>query len=140
MSHFMILASDSPFTKVPFPPDYVYCCVDPRIIDDDGQDDGFGIFPQERLLELPSEKEYFAEFVWDRYTPGRAKNVIAYFKKHLETADGIEFWNVLLNMDFDHRVRKAEIPIETLIPEDLQEFHQLEPWLDPITDFCYVIT
>ena len=44
------------------------------------------------------------------------------------------------DMDFDHKVRKVNIPINELSTEDLLELYQLAVWKEPVTDYCYVLT
>ncbi|MDE7243345.1 MAG: hypothetical protein K2O18_05115 [Oscillospiraceae bacterium] len=143
MSTLMLLASDAPLQEFYPPPDFDFTVtfyIDERRTEDSGRDDGFAIIPRERVLEILSEKRYYASFEWlYTYTPGRAERVIAYLKEHLKTAGEIEFWHVWQDMDFDHRVRKAEIPIDELSAEDIQELEQLEVWKEPVTDYCYVI-
>lgn len=141
MSSTMLLASNAPFPEVTYPADFiVHFDVDGKVVDDGGKDDGFAIVPTERVLELSSEKTYFAVLEWYYcYTPGRAERIIAYLEKHLEHTDEIEFWHIWQDMDFGHRVRKAEIPIHTLTAEDIRELDQLAVWQEPVTDYCYVI-
>ena len=143
MSTLMLLASDAPLQEFYPPPDFDFTIdlyIDEKRVEDSGREDGFAILPRERVLEIPSEKQYFAIFDWlYQYTPERAEKVIAYLKEHLKTADEIEFWHVWQDMDFDHRVRKAEIPIGELTAEDIQELDQLQVWNEPVTDYCYVI-
>ena len=143
MSRYMVLASDAPFQKVSCPPDFDFTItlyIDERRAEDSGRDDGFTIFPAEKMLEIPSEKKYFADLNWVyEYTPGRAERVIAYLREHLKTAEEVEWWNVWLNMDLGHRVRKAEIPISEFTADDVQELDRLKVWEEPVTDYCYVI-
>lgn len=140
MSSSILIASDVPLREVPYPPDHtVIFDVDRGVIDDGGMDDGFAIIPRERVLELSSEKKYFAVLEW-QYTPGRAKKVIEYLKEHLAAADELELWHIWQDMDFDHRVRRVAIPISELSANDIKELNQLEVWKKPVTDYCYAIT
>lgn len=140
MSSVTLFASNRALKEVQYPPGLtVNFDVDNGIVDDGGMDDGFAIFPTERVLELPSEKAYFAALEW-RYTPGRAKRIIAYLEEQLGGTDEIEVWHVWQDMDFGHRVRKATIPIDELSVEDLRELDRLEVWREPVTDYCYVVT
>lgn len=139
MSSFMLFASDSPLREVPYPPDLtVDFDTGSGAVIDGGMDDGFAIFPRKPLPELPSEKRYLAVLEW-RYTPGRAEKIIGYLKEHLASADELEFWHTWQDMDFGHRVRKAEIPIGDLTIDDIRELDQLEVSRDPVTDYCYII-
>lgn len=140
MSSVLLFASDCPLDEIPYPPDFaVNYDIDHGIVDDGGSDDGFAIFPVEKVLELQSEKGYFAVLEW-RFTPGRARKVIAYLEEHLKGTQEVEFWHVWQDMDFDHRVRKVKIPLRDLAAEDIQELDRLEVWREPVTDYCYVIT
>lgn len=140
MSSVLLLASDVPLEESPYPPGFsVHYDIDRGTVDDGGADDGFTIFPVEKVLELQSEKKYFAVLEW-RYTQGRAEKVIEYLKIRLKTAQEVEFWHIWQDMDFDHRLRKVEIPLQNLTAEDIQELDRLEVWKEPVTDYCYVIT
>ncbi|MCI9156043.1 MAG: hypothetical protein HFF44_03755 [Lawsonibacter sp.] len=140
MSSVLLFASDAPLEECPYPPDFsVHYNIDCGTVDDGSADDGFAILPVEKVLELQSEKEYFAVLEW-RCTQGRAEKVIEYLKSHLKTTHEVEFWHVWQDMDFDHRLRKIEIPLCGLTAEDIQELDQLEVWKEPVVDYCYVIT
>lgn len=140
MSSSILIASDVPLREVTYPPDHtVIFDVDRSVVDDGGMDDGFAIIPRERVLELSSEKKYFAVLEW-QYTPRRAKKVIEYLKEHLAAADELELWHIWQDMDFDHRVRRVAIPISELSANDIKELNQLEVWKKPVTDYCYAIT
>ncbi len=140
MSSVMLMVSDCPLQDVPYPPDFTITFdADNGTVDDGGMDDGFAIYRTERVLELPSQKRYFAILEW-RYTPGRAKRIIEYLKGRMEISDEIELWHVWQDMDFDHKVRKVNIPINELSTEDLLELYQLAVWKEPVTDYCYVLT
>lgn len=140
MSSVMLFAADRALKEVQYPPGFtVDFDVDNGIVDDGGMDDGFSIFSKEKVLELSSEKVYFAELQWN-YTPGRAQKVIEYLEEQLDGTDEIEVWHVWQDMDFDHRVRKVTIPVDELSVEDLRELDRLEVWREPVTDYCYVVT
>ena len=140
MSSVLLLASDAPLEESPYPPGFsVHYDIDCGTVDDGGADDGFAVFPVKKVLELQSEKEYFSVLEW-RCTRGRAEKVIEYLKTHLKTTREVEFWHVWQDMDFGHRLRKAEIPLQDLTAEDILELDRLEVWKEPVTDYCYVIT
>ena len=140
MSSVLLFASCHPLNEIPYPSDFtVNYDIDHGTVDDGGLDNGFAIFPTEKVLELQTKKENFAILEW-RYTPGRAQKVIEYLREHLKTAVEIEFWHIWRDMDFDHKVRKLEIPLDAFTVEDIRELDQLEVWREPVTDYCYVIT
>lgn len=140
MSSVLLFASDAPLEESPYPPGFsVHYDIDHGTVDDGGANDGFAIFPVEKVLELQSEKEYFAVLEW-RCTQGRAEKVIEYLKTHLKITGEVEFWHVWQDMDFGHRLRRVEIPLCDLTVEDVQELDRLEVWKEPVTDYCYVIT
>ncbi len=139
MSCAMFIVSDCPLKEVSYPPDFaIYVDIDRKIVDDGGKDDGFAIIPTKRVLEIPSEKTYYAVLEW-QYTPGRAKKIIEYLREQVKTAGEMELWHVWQDMGFDHQVRTAEILINELTIDDIQELYEIEVWREPVTDYCYVI-
>lgn len=134
MSAVMLLASDAPLEEVPLPPGYTLWS-DPA---SGTCDYGFAIYPCRRVLELDTEKRYFAHVEWS-FTPERGERIIGYLRDHLENAEEIEFWHILQNMDFGHRVRAVDIPIDELTVEDIRELYELDVWQEPVTDYCFHI-
>ena len=121
----MLIASNRPLQEIPYPPGFtIKLDVDNGIVDDGGMDDGFSIFSTEKVLELSSEKLYFAGLQW-HYTPSRAKKIIKYLEEQLKTIDEIELWHIWQDMDFGHKIRKATIPINQLSVDDIQELDQI---------------
>lgn len=135
MSDVMLFASGCPLEEVPLPPGFVIT-LDPAA---GTADAGFEICPVDRVLELATEKEYFAVLQWS-FTPERGEKVIEYLKNHLKNAEEVEFWHTWQDMDFGHRVRTADIPIGELTVEDVRELYELNVWKEPVTDFCFHIT
>ncbi len=68
----------------------------------------------------------------DRYTEGRAKQIIDYIKEALTQIDSIELWNVYLigYWEFDDRpyIHKRTVHIDELTVSDIKEINEAENW------------
>lgn len=135
MSRCFFIASDAPLEA--------YLDPEPLVIDVDrntvtsGELSGhFAVWPTAKVLELASEKKYFAGADIE---PGCEERVIAYLRGQLKISREIELWHVWLDGDVDHRVRKAEINISDLSPEDIRELERLPVVREPATDYYYRI-
>ena len=141
MSVVWVIASDIPLEEIP-PPAGLEIVLWPgkREAEYRNAGRGFAVFATNRVLELQTEKEYF--FGLDLY--GGEEALAAYLREQLEEAGEIELWHAWLDGDFDHRIRKAEIPSGELSAEDIRELEELEVWQeDPVTgrptDYCYLL-
>ena len=115
--------------------------IDPitRKVVDNGVDDDFSIRPFDFWSEIYSTKKYFAELCWDVYSEGRAKHVVEYIRKHMESADEMEIWHVWLTSYETPNVHKTEINLEDVTAETIRMIDDIEVSADPITHYCYTI-
>lgn len=140
MSSVMVLASDVPLEA------FVSSSEKPLVLSEDAGgstvsirfEDDFAVWPSDGYLEIPTQKEYFADLAI--YNPDCGDKVAEYLKNLLKTAHELELWHVWLDGDMDHRVRKAEIKADELTAEDIRELNALETWREPVIYYCYQIT
>lgn len=120
MSAYIFLVSDTP-------------------LEETGTDEAcsFSVFRTNTFPELSTDKPYFAEL--DIYESGCEAAIAEYLKAQLKTISEIEVWHTWLDGDFNHKIRKVEIPLDSLTPEDIQELVDLEVYQEPVTDYCYRI-
>ena len=132
MSSVMVLASDVPLEA------FVSSSEKPLVLSEDAGgstvsirfEDDFAVWPSDGYLEIPTQKEYFADLAI--YNPDCGDKVAEYLKNLLKTAHELELWHVWLDGDMDHRVRKAEIKADELTAEDIRELNALETWREPV--------
>lgn len=88
----------------------------------DGFDDDYSILKlPDDIWEVQTEKKYRAEISWGRYSEGRARNIIAYIRKHLERAEELEIWSLWLGESCGRpKIRKERIAADALTPEKLK--------------------
>ena len=122
MSAYIFLTSDSPLEEVWQP---------------SGQDGNFFVLHNPPILELSTDKSYFAAL--EIHEDGCEAEIVQYLKTQLETVSEIEVWHVWLDMDFGHKVWKVEISSDSLTPEDIQELLKQEVYQEPVIDYCYQI-
>lgn len=114
--------------------------IDNKTIEDGNFDDDFNIWLAESSQGLRTDKEYCAYIDWNKYTRGRAKQLIEYLKEQLNYGQEIELWYTWLDNGPLHCVKVVEIPIDDLKPEDIEELEKQEVYKEPLTDYCYRIT
>jgi len=103
-------------------------------------DDDFSIWPLDSSMEdIYTEKKYRACLEWE-YTSGRAEKIIQYIREHLTNTAELEIWYIWMGNGVYPKIRKCEIPIDELTPDDLKELSDLEVYREPITHYCFVIT
>ncbi len=72
------------------------------------------------------------ELLLDRYTEGRAKQIIDYIKAALLHTDSVELWDVYLieYWEFDDRpyIHKRTVRIDELTANDIKEINEAENW------------
>ena len=115
--------------------------IDPitRKIVDNGVDDDFSVRPFEFWPEIYSMKKNFAELCWDVYSDGRAKHIVEYIRKYMESADEMEIWHVWLTSLETPVIRRTEIKLENVTAETIKMIDDIEVSRDPITHYCYSI-
>lgn len=139
MSAYIFLASETPLEEVWEPSERpVFIDLDRETTEGGAFDSNFSVLHTNAVLELSTDKPCFASL--EIYKPGCEAEIVEYLKTQLESAHEIEIWHTWLNGDFDHKIRKVEIPANRLIPEDIQELKNLEVYREPLTDYCYQIT
>ena len=83
-------------------------------------EDCWDIWPMEIAASFSSSKKYFAEVEWPCCTPGRAQVLADYIRRHLETAEELELWNLWNGTDAElHRVFETRITLSDFAPEHI---------------------
>lgn len=115
--------------------------IDPvtRKVVDNGIDDDFSIRAFEFCSEVYTTKKYMAEINWDVYSEGRAKNIVEYIKRHMETADELEIWNVWLTNLETPAIHRSEIKLEDITEEIIKMIDEIEVSCNPLTHYCFTI-
>lgn len=87
-----------------------------------GFDDDYSILKlSDDIWEIETGKKYRAEISWGRYSEGRARNIIAYIRKHLERAGEIEIWSLWLGEGGGlPQVHREKLLMDMLTPEKLK--------------------
>lgn len=88
----------------------------------DGFDEDYSIMKlSDDIYEIETKKKYRAEVAWGRYSEGRARNIIAYIRKHLEQAEELEIWSLWQGDGNGRiRIRKKRLTVDELSPEWLE--------------------
>ncbi len=98
---------------------------------DDDTDDTYRLYPFQGPRPY-TDMEYAVVLDWPRYTKGRALQIIEHIKYVLQYTDCVELWHVFLGSEQPPIVQKAEVPIDELLPQDLQELDSKEFWTAPV--------
>lgn len=125
-------------------PSHTFTIYPDGTIDDGGEDDNFCIFPLESEASA-GEIVYRAELQMT-YTQGRARNVIEYIKRHLDKTDELELWKVWLGgywgddgWEPEPKIIRRAVNLGALLPEDIEKFLQLDPYGNPMKQYCLVV-
>ncbi|MBR5816840.1 MAG: hypothetical protein IKY38_05390, partial [Anaerotignum sp.] len=104
-------------------------------------DDDFSIrpFPPENVFGIHTEKPYCAKLEWHRYTEGRAENILAYIREHLQTADELELWHVWLDDAETPVFKRKAYRLSELTTTVLKELEVVPLTTDPLVHYCYKI-
>ena len=107
----------------------------------DNFDDDFSIrpFPPENVFGIHTEKPYCAKLEWHRYTEGRAENILAYIREHLQTADELELWHVWLDDAETTIKKKKSYRLSELTTTILKELEEVPLTTNPLVHYCYTI-
>ncbi len=132
MSKCVFIASDCPLPEVRPSQDYPrHFNVDTSVISDSGADDDYCLLPFNQV-DTYCTKKYGVELLLDRYTEGRAKQIIDYIKAALTHTDSVELWNVYLieYWEFDDRpyIHKRTVHTRELTVNDIKEINEAENW------------
>ncbi len=132
MSKCVFIAADCPLSEVRPSQNYPrYFNVDTGVIYDSGADDDYCLLPFNQV-DIYCKKKYGVSLELDRYTEGRAKQIIDYIKAALPQTDSVELWDVYLveYWEFDDRpyIHKRTVRIDELTVNDIKEIHEAENW------------
>lgn len=132
MSQCVFIAADCPLPEVRPSQDYPHHFnVDTGVIYDSGADDDYSLLPFHQV-DIYCTKKYGVELLLDRYTEGRAKQIIDYIKAALLHTDSVELWDVYLTQywEFDDRpyIHKRTVRIDELTVNDIKEINEAENW------------
>ena len=119
----------------------IKCHPDTNEIEDGNFDDDFSIrpFSPEKVFGIHTEKNYCAKLEWHRYTEGRAENIIAYIREHLQTANELELWHVWLDDAETPVFKRKYYPLSELTSIVLKELEEVPLTTDPLVHYCYTI-
>lgn len=112
-----------------------------KVLEDGDFDDDFSIrpFPPEEVFGIYTEKPYCAKIELHRYTEGRAKNILAYIREHLQTAEELEIWHVWLD-DYESPIfKRKEFLLSELSVSILKEIEEVPLTIEPLVHYCYKI-
>ena len=132
MSKCVFIASDCPLREVRPSQNYPHHFnVNTGVIYDSGADDDYFLLPFNEV-DIYCKKKYGMSLELDRYTEGRAKQIIDYIKEALTQTDSVELWNVYLigYWEFEDRpfIHKRTIRIDELTVADIQEINGAVNW------------
>ncbi len=132
MSKCVLIAADCPLPEVRPSQDYPRRFnVDTGAICDSGADDDYCLLPFNQV-DIYCTKKYGVELVLDRYTEGRARQIIDYIKAALRETDSVELWGVYLieYWEFDDRpyIHKRTVRSHELTANDIKEMSEAENW------------
>lgn len=115
--------------------------VDTGVITDGDFDDDFAVWLTDKSCEMNTNKDYCACLELVRFTTGRAKQIIEYFKEQLRNTSEIELWHAWVGGEDVRNIIKAEILIDDLTPEYIEDLLNKKVWKKPdiFTDYCYII-
>lgn len=92
-------------------------------------DDDFAVLLTEKQEDMFTEKKYCAYIEWNACTKGRAEQIAAYIKEHLEEADEIEIWKLWLGSSYPlPEIRKVNITAGELNAAVIEKISALDPW------------
>jgi len=81
-------------------------------------EDNYDIWPIDRVDNLHTKLRYLAEIEWSRCTPVRAELLLDYIRRHLETAERVELWNLWQGSDVELvRAKREETTLAETTPE-----------------------
>lgn len=109
--------------------------VDRGEIRDGSLDDDFSIRESSSCMDMFTDKKYTANLEWSYYTEGRAKQVIAYIRCHLEQADEMELWHIWMGIDVRPLIRSRSIALRDLKPDDIRELVERKVWSETVTEY-----
>ncbi len=132
MSQCVFIAADCPLSEVRPSQDYPrHFNVDTGVIYDSSVDDDYCLLPFHEV-DIYCKKKYGVSLELDRYTEGRANQIIDYIKAALLQTDSVELWNVWLlgYWEFDDRpyIHKRTVRIDELTVYDIREMTEAENW------------
>ncbi len=132
MSKCVFIAADCPLTEVRPSQNYPHHInVDTGVMYDSGADDDYFLLPFNEV-DIYCKKKYGVSLELDRYTEGRAKQIIDYIKAALLHTDSVKLWNVCLigYWEFEDRphIHKRTIRIDELTVNDIKEINEAENW------------
>ncbi|WP_458407852.1 hypothetical protein [Anaerotignum sp.] len=109
--------------------------------EDGNFDDDYGIYPFSpmEVFGIHTEKPCCAKIEWNRYTDGRAENVIRYIKKHLQKAEELELWHVWLDDAETPIFKRKDLPLSELTTDVIKELEESPLTTDPLIHYCYKI-
>lgn len=105
---------------------------------DNGVADDFSIRPIPHSSEIYTNRPYLAALEWDCFSPGRAVQVLAYIRAHLEQAQELEIWHIWLAGEEKPQFRRREISLEELSAEDLRKMDEVD-FVEPLMQYCWTI-
>lgn len=81
-------------------------------------DDNFDIWPVDAVDTLSTQRPYLAAVEWGNPTPGRAEILLDYIRRHLETAEDVELWQLWMGSGEEEQspVKCRTIKLSELTP------------------------
>ncbi|MBQ9091153.1 MAG: hypothetical protein IJY52_02640 [Anaerotignum sp.] len=119
----------------------IHINIDTKEIEDGNFDNDFSIwpFPPMEVSGIHTTKPYCAELSWQRYTDGRAKNIIAYIKAHMQKAEEMEIWHVWLDDAETPVFKRKEYLLSELTVDTVKEIEEVPLTVEPLVHYCYRI-
>ena len=110
-------------------------------LEDGDFDDDFAIHPfsPAEVFEIYTQKPYCARLEWHRYTDGRAENILAYIREHLQTAEDMEIWHGWLDDAETPVFKKKTFLLSELTAELLKALEEAPVSAEPMAHYCYII-
>ena len=111
-------------------------------------DDNFDIWPVDMVDTLRTQRPFLAAVEWGNPTPGRAAMLLDYIRRHLETAEDVELWQLWMGCEGEEQpyVKRRSVKLAELTAEIVFNHVQSDvfahsfPHVDSITQYCLTIT
>ena len=111
-------------------------------------DDNFDIWPVDVVDSLRTDRPFLAAVEWGSPTPGRAEILLDYIRRHLETAEDVELWQLWMggNEEEQPHVKRRSVSFSELTPKIIFNHVQSDafahsfPQVDSLTHYCLTIT